>query len=144
MRARWAVTTADGFEAVIPDFEPYRLGRVTSVYFDFGEAEDDPSVFTARFRVEYWTQSPQELLVELILRGVRQMVLPELGSSIFEFGELEVTDVSDRGLEGIRREVFDHGGAHKFKALCQEVAVSGVFVRDGSSISRIWPTNPGS
>jgi hypothetical protein len=138
---RWVVTHAQELEAVIHGFDPYRLGRVVSVRLEFDEGED-VGAFTALLRLAYWTANPPGVFVELAFEGVRQMTLPELGSARFELAEMHVTDISDRGLEGIQREVTDHSSIPRFHVLCREVKVTGVFSQGGESASRLWPREP--
>jgi len=146
MKQRWAIENSSELEQAIPGFDPYRLGRVAFVHLDFIESEDDSmvGVLNVRIRVAYWMPDTSQMLVDLALYDVRQMIMPELGSAVFELSELQITDVSARGLEGVRREVVDHGADRRFYILCRQVEVMGVLSRDGDSTSQIWPRGSGS
>jgi hypothetical protein len=124
---------AEELERVLPGFEPFRLGRVEVLHIDF----DNSGSINARIRIVYWMPGPPEILIELTFYSVRQMRIPELGSSAFELSELEIRDVSDRGLEGVQREVLDHGPG-RFALLCHRVMVTAVLAREGEKLISLW------
>jgi len=121
-RERWAVGNADDIERLLPGFEPMRLGRVESIYLDF----DKDGTLTVRLRAEYWTPTPPELIVEITFFGARQVSLPVLG--LLDISELEIIDISDRQLEGIQREVINHG-SERFSLFCKEAKITDVVER---------------
>src|SRR4051812_47731425 len=104
MDPRWMVEGAELLEKALPGFSPLRLGLVERLEV----RSYDDRYPTAYLHVRYAASSALELVLALELVEVRQMRIPELGPWAFELNELEITDVSDRGLEGILREVQDH------------------------------------
>lgn len=136
MNARWLVDNADEVEKILPGFDPFRLGKVELLEVKF----DPNGSISSRVFIEYWSDDAQELVVELVFFGIRQMKIPELGPSIFELSELEVRDIGHHGLEGIQREVIDHG-ADRFFLLCRSVAITNVFVRDGDAVTTLWTSS---
>lgn len=135
---RWVVDGVADLERELPGFEPYRLGRVEDVHLRFKNDDDGTGQrLDVLIRIQYWTPEPVEYLVELAFENVRQMRMPELGSSVFDLSELEVTDVSVRGLEGIRREVRDYSTDGFFVA-CASVRAVAVLTRSGDSTTPVW------
>jgi hypothetical protein len=123
-KERWLVDGVEELEEVLPDFEPMRLGSVRSLHTDF----DQNNSITVRVRVEYSAPNRSDVLVELILCDARQIIIPELG--VLDLSELEIRDISDRQLEGLRREVVNHG-PDRFSLLCRQAKMGAVLSQEG-------------
>lgn len=111
-------------EGLLPGFDPLRLGRVESLHLDL----DEQGLVTVRVQAPYGLSTEREVLLELTFFGAREVTVPTLGS--LDISELEVRDVSDRQLEGIHREVVNHGG-ERFALLCRNAKVTRALSRDG-------------
>ena len=77
----------------------------------------DRSSMEASVLIRLVTETDAELA--LLLEGVRSVRVPEASPNLW-FSELEIVDVRDRGMEGIRFLVqSEHGGG--FVAYCQNI-----------------------
>lgn len=105
---------------VLPNFDFYNLRRIAR--FDWTAAGTDTGaqlILTAVYE-----SHPDGLVREVVLScsAVRQLRVPELGSSFF-LAELEVEDVSGDQMEGVRYKIKDFGES-SFEILCGDVCVS--------------------
>jgi hypothetical protein len=123
-RERWMVDGVIELERLLPGFDPMRMGRVESIHLEL----DGEALFTVRIGTAYCVSSHREILLELTFYRAREVTIPVLGS--LDLSELEVRDISDRQLEGIQREVINHG-PDRFSLLCRNVEVTQVRSRDG-------------
>jgi len=130
-KERWMVDGVEELEEVLPDFEPMRLGRVRSLYLD---VDKDNSIIV-RIRAEYCAPSRSDILLELIFDDARQINIPEFG--MLDLSELEIRDISDRQLEGLRREVVNHG-PDRFSLLCRKAKIGAVLSQEGDSLKLLW------
>jgi hypothetical protein len=128
---RWVVDGVEKLEEVLPDFEPMCLGSVRSLYLNF----DRNNSITVQIRAEYCTPNRSDLLIELIFCDARQVSIPELGT--LDLSELEVRDISDRQLEGLQREVVNHG-PDRFSLLCRQVKMGAVLSQEGDTLKLLW------
>lgn len=105
--------------ALEPRFDFYRVKRVLNLSVDFDPATDDdlPSL---RIVAEY-VGDVRRYALTVLLEGVRELLLPEMTPSLF-LPELEIEDVSDRMMEGIRFEVISHF-EHSFRCTCRNIAI---------------------
>jgi hypothetical protein len=130
-KERWMVDGLEELEEVLPDFEPMRLGTVRSLYLDF----DKDNSITVRIRAEYSAPSRSDVLLELIFCDARQVSIPELG--VLDLSELEIRDISDRQLEGLHRELVNHG-SERFSLLCRQAKMGAVLSQEGDSLRLLW------
>jgi hypothetical protein len=101
-----------------PEFDFYRARQVTRLEVDFG---DDPdSLPSLRLHVTYFGHERRYSLV-LLFEGIRQLLLPEIGPALF-LTELEIEDVSDRMMEGIRFQAMSHLD-RGFSCACRSIAI---------------------
>jgi hypothetical protein len=104
---------------IYPDFDFYHIKRVRSIGIDFIDGTDAPQpilIMTADYRVE-----SQSYILTIFFDRIRELSLPEM-SPFMSLSELEIVDIHDRQLEGVRYEVvsqFDRS----FRCLCQNVII---------------------
>ena len=106
----------------LTDFDLYHLRHVERLTLQRaadGEAFD--------LSVEAVYQAEREYLVTLVFAGVKSTRLPELSPSFF-FGELEIEDLRDAQLEGIRYRARDFS-ENGFDVHCQELRLERITPR---------------
>lgn len=103
-----------------PRFDFYRIKKASAVVIDFGPRASDAGQPSLVLTTDYQTQSK---VYHLTIRfdGVRELVFPEM-QPFLQFAELEIEDVRDRMLEGVRFEVVSHYD-RSFRCLCGGIAI---------------------
>lgn len=103
-------------------FDLYRFCRVMEIQVRFG---DSGTELFLRLGDE------SKHVLSMVAGGVGQLCLPEFGAFPPSFPELEIRDIRERGLEGIRFSLEDFSGSG-FRCLCREVRLVALDVdRDG-------------
>lgn len=89
--------------ALEPSFDFYRAKRILNLSIDFDPTADDelPSL---RLVAEY-VGNTRRYTLTILLESVRELLLPEMNPLLF-LPELEIEDLKDRMMEGIRFEVI--------------------------------------
>ncbi len=104
--------SADAFRLVDHSLDLYSFSRVRSVNVTWQDDSHGDLVLVL-------VGGNQDLIVRCL--GVRELVLPTIGQLLF-LPELEIEDVSDRGLEGIRFEFASHT-ERDFVCLCRDIVI---------------------
>jgi hypothetical protein len=106
--------------SVEPHFDFYQIKKAHAVVIDFGQDANDESQPSLVLKTKYRGEA---MTYDLTIRfeGIRELIFPEM-RPFLRFTELEVEDVSERMLEGVRFEVnsyFDYS----FRCLCGEIVI---------------------
>lgn len=105
--------------ALEPEFDFYRAAKVTMVTIECeGNLETAP---TLQLKLTYEAASKRYAL-GLVFAGIRELVLPPMAPLLF-VPELEIEDVRDRMMEGIRFEAVSHF-ERAFRCSCADISVS--------------------
>jgi hypothetical protein len=110
-----------GVDAVLresPEFDLYGLRQVTAIKWHASRAVEGAPELSVRFAGEGAAENRDGL--EMHCTGVRQLKIPPL-SPHFWVSELEIEDLFQAQLEGVRYRVRDFGG--EFEVLCWDLAV---------------------
>lgn len=115
---RLALTGRDVALAVEPDFDFYRAKQVLSLKIDFdGDSHALPSL---RLDLAYETPATRYRL-SLLFDDVRELVLPAMSPSLF-MPELEIEDLGERMMEGIRFEAISQF-ERAFRCTCGNISI---------------------
>jgi hypothetical protein len=104
-----------------PNFDFYRAKRILSLSIDFDPTADD-DLPLLRLVAEY-VGDVKHYALTVLLEGVRELLLPEMTPSLF-LPELEIEDVGDRMMEGIRFEVISYF-ERSFRCTCRNIIIVG-------------------
>lgn len=113
----------EGREKVLrvePSFDFYRIKRARAAVIDFGQGASDGGQPSLVLTTDYQTDS-QAYSLTIRFDGIRELVLPEM-QPFLQFAELEIEDVRDRMLEGVRFEVVSHYD-RSFRCLCRGIVI---------------------
>lgn len=100
----------DELKAEIHDFEWFHLGELRKLALEFGPALDRVGAPLLTVTIEVACETPSATSVlALVLEGVRQLSVPELGGRVVDLSEVEFVSMGDRGLEDIRYMLNDPG-----------------------------------
>jgi len=113
----------DGREKVLrvePHFVVYKVKRARAMAIDFEDGVNGGGQPSLVLNTDYKSEPN---LYNLIMRfdGIRELALPEMRPYLY-LDELEIEDVRDRMLEGVRFEVvscFDYS----FRCVCQGIVI---------------------
>lgn len=117
----------DGKDAVlahIPDFDFYNVRRVVEFQWTAVSDSDSSGGATLGITAEYDFQLPntRSQVVTMRCLDVKVLKLSELTGSFF-FCELEIDDLSEDQLEGIRYRIKDYG-TNVMELLCGSIEVA--------------------
>jgi hypothetical protein len=113
-----ALAGRDKVLALEPNFDFYNVDRVLSLTVDF-ELDELPSV---QLVANYSNPDGRRFRLSIQLQGVRRLVLPEISSPFLSLPELEIEQIADRGMEGIRFEVVSHL-ERAFQCFCRDITI---------------------
>jgi len=95
-------------EKVISGFDLFRIDEVRSVRLEFS-IEPEPRHQTLDVYLEFtYPHGDDTYLIVIRLGGATKLTLPELGTYMFELGELEITPIHERMIPGVGYAVQDH------------------------------------
>jgi hypothetical protein len=106
--------------ALEPGFDFYRASKILHLEIDF---EDSISELPSLHLDLVYAGDSTNYRLKLLFEGVRQLQLPEMTPSL-ALPELEIEDIAERGMEGIRLEAvshFDRG----FRCIFGTIAIMG-------------------
>lgn len=114
-----SITGRESALALEPSFDFYRAKRVLNLSIDFDPAADDelPSL---RLVAEY-VGNTRRYTLTMLLESVRELLLPEMNPLLF-LPELEIEDLEDRMMEGIRFEVISQF-ERSFRCTCRNITI---------------------
>jgi hypothetical protein len=109
-----------------PRFNFYKLEETNYFYLIFKQPQSDgePQELELVMNVGYRHEAEKYYLT-FKFQGVRQLRLPELGTAWFRLSEVEVEDISDRGMEGLRYQFKDFGEPG-MDCLCGEIWLTSI------------------
>lgn len=105
---------------VEPHFDFYRIKNARAVVIEFGEGASDAGQPSLLLTTDYQAESKTYNLT-IRFEGIRQLVFPEM-QPFLQFAELEIEDVRDRMVEGVRFEVVSHYD-RSFRCLCRGIVI---------------------
>ena len=105
---------------VEPRFDFYRIKKASAVMIEFGPGANDAGQTSLVLTTDYQTESKAYRLT-IRFDGVRELAFPEM-QPFLQFAELEIEDVRDRMLEGVRFEVVSHYD-RSFRCLCGGIVI---------------------
>lgn len=104
--------------ALEPEFDFYRAKRVLRLEIDFdGDFEVSPSL---RLDLGY-EAGPKSYKLGLLFEDVRELALPTMAPLLF-LPELEIEDVRERMMEGVRFEAISHF-ERAFRCTCGNISI---------------------
>lgn len=108
---------------VFPDFDFYNIGRVTHLAVEWSADTDDTAALLLVALYVDQTDRGNTKTAEIALHfdGVRQASLPDL-SPLLYLSELEIEDLSDDQLEGVRYRAKDFGPT-RFEVLSNDIRI---------------------
>lgn len=107
---------------LVVDFDFYRLGRVSKLSWESHSEGNREATANLSLTANYRTNSAKKVDVSFRFVGVRRCKLPELFPMVF-LSEVEVEDVKDAQLEGVRYQIKDYGTA-EFEIDCADFEIT--------------------
>ncbi len=100
----------NNLKTALPDFEWFHLEEVRKLALEYGPRVDRAGAPLLTVTIEVGCTTPSApAVITLVLEGVRQLSLPELGGRVLELSEIEFMSVDDQGLEDLRYMLNDPG-----------------------------------
>ncbi|AGC48269.1 hypothetical protein MYSTI_06997 [Myxococcus stipitatus DSM 14675] len=101
-----------------PDFDFFRAKKVLKLEVDFDETPE--GWHSLKMELAY-VSGAKRYRLGLLLAGVRELELPPIVQSLF-LSELEIEDVHERMMEGVRFEVISHY-ERAFRCVCGDISI---------------------
>ena len=116
-------------ERLIASFDSFRMDRVQKIQMDFQVGADSP-VLNVLLVAEYIADK-EVIALTIQLLDVRQFSLPRV-NGLFQFGELEISDITSHGLEGLRYHLNDP--LEGFSCYCRDIHFLGMEKANGLEV----------
>ena len=123
----------------IVDFDSFQLSRLFDLQCRWNYQSDSPQL-NVLITVAYETPTAP-LALTFQLEGVRDLNLPGLSGSFYEFLELEILDVSDSQMEGLNLHLT--GGENNLYCYCAALRFTAVqTIEQNMPADYLWQETP--